>query len=102
MHFFTVRQRLSLYEQRPEEIYDPPSPENLSHSIRGLVSTLMSGHQIRELEVSLDIGIGLDLTVVLQLLLPLTRFSGTRRSSIQQHDCEGVRDYLWYYSPCIG
>lgn len=33
MHFFTVRHRLSLYEQRPEEIYDPPSPENLSHSI---------------------------------------------------------------------
>ena len=39
----------------------------------------MSGHQIRELEVSLDIGIGLDLTVVLQLLLPLTRFSGIKK-----------------------
>lgn len=42
----------------------------------------MSGHQIRELEVSLDISIDLDLTVVLQLLLPLTRFLVSRSDLI--------------------
>ena len=45
---------------------------------RGLVSTLMSDHQIRELEVSL-VDIDLDLTVVLQLLLPLTRFPSIKK-----------------------
>ena len=46
------------------------------------MSTLISDHQIRELEVSLDIGINLDLTVGLQLLLPLTRFLVSRSDSI--------------------
>ena len=83
MHAFlsTIRDRLSLYEQLPGEVYHPP-PESLSHSIRGLVSTLISDHQIRELEVSLNIDIDLDLTVALQLLLPLTRFLVSRRSDL--------------------